>query len=170
MKGTCVHQHHYVHGRGRPAIHFRFPWRASAGDVGFFFLWPARDQLACSRLNEHTTQEASEASLLQDAAEEMHARRYFSGVTSPSSLCDGSTLPMLEAASWKRWMSQDFLETRSKIQQLLEHHSYMTCLLYCITVKIFRLLPTRHLVVLKCIHWILQHQTGRLSVDPRPTL
>nr|XP_056707277.1 F-box only protein 34 [Euleptes europaea] len=50
----------------------------------------------------------------------------------------------------KRQRSHDFLETRFKIQQLLEPQQYLIFLPHHILVKIFGLLPTRSLVALKC--------------------
>ncbi|ERE92648.1 F-box only protein 34 isoform X2 [Cricetulus griseus] len=118
-----------------------------------FFLSPGEDQQECSQLNEHTAQEASEARKPQDAAEgnsvceekDVSVEPFVSAVAVVE-----STLPVLEVASWKKQVSQDFLETRFKIQQLLEPQQYMVCLPHHIMVKIFRLLPTRSLAVLKC--------------------
>ncbi|XP_076400972.1 F-box only protein 34 isoform X4 [Peromyscus maniculatus bairdii] len=118
-----------------------------------FFLSPGQDQQECSQLDEHTTQEASEASKPQDAGEGHRVCEEKEVSVEPpvpaASLVD-STLPVLEASSWKKQVSQDFLETRFKIQQLLEPQQYMVCLPHHIMVKIFRLLPTRSLAVLKC--------------------
>uniref|UniRef100_A0ACB8G6M2 Uncharacterized protein n=1 Tax=Sphaerodactylus townsendi TaxID=933632 RepID=A0ACB8G6M2_9SAUR len=50
----------------------------------------------------------------------------------------------------KRQRSHDFLETRFKIQQLLEPQQYLVFLPHHVLVKIFGLLPTRSLVALKC--------------------
>ncbi|XP_064003767.1 F-box only protein 34 isoform X2 [Pogoniulus pusillus] len=58
--------------------------------------------------------------------------------------------PALDASCLKRQVSHDFLETRFKIQQLLEPQQYMAFLPHHIIVKIFALLPTRSLVALKC--------------------
>uniref|UniRef100_A0A8C8RB45 F-box protein 34 n=1 Tax=Pelusios castaneus TaxID=367368 RepID=A0A8C8RB45_9SAUR len=60
-----------------------------------------------------------------------------------------SALQILDT-SLKRQVSHDFLETRFKIQQLLEPQQYMAFLPHHIMVKIFGLLPTRSLVALKC--------------------
>ncbi|NXA96535.1 FBX34 protein, partial [Melanocharis versteri] len=60
------------------------------------------------------------------------------------------TLQVLDASCLKRQVSHDFLETRFKIQQLLEPQQYMAFLPHHIIVKIFGLLPTRSLVALKC--------------------
>lgn len=59
-------------------------------------------------------------------------------------------LQALDASCLKRQVSHDFLETRFKIQQLLEPQQYMAFLPHHIIVKIFGLLPTRSLVALKC--------------------
>ncbi|KAM6445676.1 F-box only protein 34 isoform 1-T3 [Rhynochetos jubatus] len=67
----------------------------------------------------------------------------------PVPLTDGA-LQVLDAACLKRQVSHDFLETRFKIQQLLEPQQYMAFLPHHIIVKIFGLLPTRSLVALKC--------------------
>ncbi|XP_060086530.1 F-box only protein 34-like [Heteronotia binoei] len=55
-----------------------------------------------------------------------------------------------DACHLKRQRSHDFLETRFKIQQLLEPQQYLVFLPHHILVKIFGLLPTRSLVALKC--------------------
>ncbi|NXD86178.1 FBX34 protein, partial [Halcyon senegalensis] len=77
-----------------------------------------------------------------------------SGVpTEPSALPVPVTegpLQVLDASCLKRQVSHDFLETRFKIQQLLEPQQYMAFLPHHIIVKIFGLLPTRSLVALKC--------------------
>lgn len=118
-----------------------------------FFLSPGRDQQECSQLNEHTAQEASEARKPQDAAEGNSACEEKDGSVEPlvpAAPGGESTLPVLEVSSWKKPVSQDFLETRFKIQQLLEPQQYMACLPHHIMVKIFRLLPTLSLAILKC--------------------
>ncbi|XP_076978357.1 LOW QUALITY PROTEIN: F-box only protein 34-like [Tamandua tetradactyla] len=115
-----------------------------------FFLPPDQGQLDCSQLNESTTKESSEDSQLEEggcASEEKHVSAE-PFVPSPSSV--EGTLPVHEASSWKKQVSHDFLETRFKIQQLLEPQQYMAFLPHHIMVKIFRLLPTKSLVALKC--------------------
>ncbi|KAM5273180.1 F-box only protein 34 [Ctenodactylus gundi] len=115
-----------------------------------FFLPPGEH----SQSNKSTAGESSEASQLPGVAEGDTASEE-KGVSaeelcvSPASVVE-STLPVLEASSWKKRVSHDFLETRFKIQQLLEPQQYMACLPHHIMVKIFRLLPTRSLVALKC--------------------
>ncbi|XP_054828816.1 F-box only protein 34 [Eublepharis macularius] len=61
-----------------------------------------------------------------------------------------SVLQALYSCHLKRQRSHDFLETRFKIQQLLEPQQYLVFLPHHILVKIFGLLPTRSLVALKC--------------------
>ncbi|KFZ60091.1 F-box only protein 34, partial [Antrostomus carolinensis] len=73
--------------------------------------------------------------------------------TEPSALSVPPTegaLQVLDVSCLKRQVSHDFLETRFKIQQLLEPQQYMAFLPHHIIVKIFGLLPTRSLVALKC--------------------
>ncbi|XP_020922967.1 F-box only protein 34 isoform X2 [Sus scrofa] len=118
-----------------------------------FFLPSGQHQLGCSQLNESTTEESSKASQLEGDAEDDSASEEktisadaFDPLASPME----STLPVLEASTWKKQVSHDFLETRFKIQQLLEPQQYMAFLPHHIMVKIFRLLPTKSLVALKC--------------------
>ncbi|XP_062974264.1 LOW QUALITY PROTEIN: F-box only protein 34 [Elgaria multicarinata webbii] len=61
-----------------------------------------------------------------------------------------SALQTPDPSHLKRQRSHDFLETRFKIQQLLEPQQYLAFLPHHIIVKIFGLLPTRSLVALKC--------------------
>ncbi|KAG8126657.1 hypothetical protein E2320_021756 [Naja naja] len=61
-----------------------------------------------------------------------------------------NTLQILDSSHLKRQRSHDFLETRFKIQQLLEPQQYLVFLPHHIMVKIFGLLPTKSLVALKC--------------------
>ncbi|XP_007946556.1 F-box only protein 34 [Orycteropus afer afer] len=117
-----------------------------------FFLPPGRHESDCSQLSE-STRESSEASQLEGAAE-VHSVSEEKSVSAepfvlPASSVE-STLPVLEVSSWKKQVSHDFLETRFKIQQLLEPQQYMAFLPHHIMVKIFRLLPTKSLVALKC--------------------
>ncbi|XP_012923391.1 F-box only protein 34 [Heterocephalus glaber] len=116
-----------------------------------FFLPPGQHQLDYSQWNVSTAPEYSEGSQLEGIAEDGAEDRGLSGqpCTLPASAVE-STLPVLEASTWKKQVSHDFLETRFKIQQLLEPQQYMACLPHHIMVKIFRLLPTRSLVALKC--------------------
>ncbi|XP_062947546.1 F-box only protein 34 [Cynocephalus volans] len=118
-----------------------------------FFLPPGQHQSDCSHLNESTTGESSEASQLEDVAKSDSASEEKSvsakPFVPPASSVE-STIRVLEASSWKKQVSHDFLETRFKIQQLLEPQQYMAFLPHHIMVKIFRLLPTKSLVALKC--------------------
>lgn len=89
----------------------------------------------------------------EDAAEVVNACERNSVSVEPFALPVSPTesaLQVLDAACLKRQVSHDFLETRFKIQQLLEPQQYMAFLPHHIMVKIFRLLPTRSLVALKC--------------------
>ncbi|XP_057589350.1 F-box only protein 34 [Hippopotamus amphibius kiboko] len=118
-----------------------------------FFLPSGQHQLGCSQVNGSTTEDSTEASQLEGAAEgdsasEERSVSADSFVTLASPV--ESTLPALEASIWKKQVSHDFLETRFKIQQLLEPQQYMAFLPHHIMVKIFRLLPTKSLVALKC--------------------
>ncbi|KAG8561030.1 hypothetical protein GDO81_015224 [Engystomops pustulosus] len=73
----------------------------------------------------------------------------------------GNVTQVLDASSVKRQVSHDFLETRFKIQQLLEPQQYMAFLPHHILVKIFKYLPTRSLAALKCtscyFKFIIEH-------------
>lgn len=118
-----------------------------------FFLPPGEHQSDCSQLNESTTKESSKASQLEDAAEGGSAseeKNVSADSFVPPASRVGNTSPVLEASIWKKQVSHDFLETRFKIQQLLEPQQYMAFLPHHIMVKIFRLLPTKSLVALKC--------------------
>ncbi|KAM4664342.1 F-box only protein 34 [Discoglossus pictus] len=79
----------------------------------------------------------------------------------------GSVSQVLDTSSVKRQVSHDFLETRFKIQQLLEPQQYMAFLPHHILVKIFRFLPTRTLAALKCtscyFKFIIEHYDIRPS-------
>ncbi|KAL2789907.1 F-box only protein 34 [Daubentonia madagascariensis] len=118
-----------------------------------FFLPPGQHPSDCSQLNESTTEESSESSQLDAAAEGNSTSGGKSDSAEPfvpPATSVESTLPVPEASSWKKQVSHDFLETRFKIQQLLEPQQYMVFLPHHIMVKIFRLLPTKSLVALKC--------------------
>uniref|UniRef100_A0A8C6H2C7 F-box domain-containing protein n=1 Tax=Mus spicilegus TaxID=10103 RepID=A0A8C6H2C7_MUSSI len=118
-----------------------------------FFLSSGQDQQVHPQLREHPVPEASEASQSQDAAEGSSACEEKDASVEPllpAASQGGSTSQVLEAAMCKKQVSQVFLETRFKIQQLLEPQQYMACLPHHIIVKIFRLLPTLSLAILKC--------------------
>uniref|UniRef100_A0A3Q4GH94 F-box protein 34 n=1 Tax=Neolamprologus brichardi TaxID=32507 RepID=A0A3Q4GH94_NEOBR len=51
---------------------------------------------------------------------------------------------------WRASASQDFLEKRQRLQQLLEPQPYLTALPHHLLVKILLLLPTQSLAALKC--------------------
>uniref|UniRef100_A0A8C5MY29 F-box protein 34 n=1 Tax=Leptobrachium leishanense TaxID=445787 RepID=A0A8C5MY29_9ANUR len=74
---------------------------------------------------------------------------------------------LLDGSSMKKSVSHDFLETRFKIQQLLEPQQYMIFLPHHILVKIFQFLPTRTLAALKCtvcyFKFIIEHYDIRPS-------
>ncbi|XP_054369694.1 F-box only protein 34 isoform X3 [Mirounga angustirostris] len=117
-----------------------------------FFLPPGQRQPDCSQLSE-STRGTAEAGRLHDAAEGDSAseeeRVPADAFVLPASPVE-SAFPVLEAAGGKKQVSHDFLETRFKIQQLLEPQQYMAFLPHHLLVKIFRLLPTKSLVALKC--------------------
>ncbi|XP_069845810.1 F-box only protein 34 [Dipodomys merriami] len=118
-----------------------------------FFLPPGQHQLDCSQVNESTAGESSETLQLEDAtgsSRKSDPKGESVEPFVPPGSAGESTELVLEASSWKKQVSHDFLETRFKIQQLLEPQQYMACLPHHIMVKIFRLLPTRSLVALKC--------------------
>ncbi|XP_068110501.1 F-box only protein 34 [Hyperolius riggenbachi] len=73
----------------------------------------------------------------------------------------GNVTQVLDSSVVKRQVSHDFLETRFKIQQLLEPQQYMAFLPHHILVKIFRYLPTQSLAALKCtscyFKFIIEH-------------
>ncbi|XP_010210198.1 PREDICTED: F-box only protein 34-like [Tinamus guttatus] len=66
----------------------------------------------------------------------------------------------------KRQVSHDLLETRFKIQQLLEPQQYMAFLPHHIIVKIFGLLPTRSLVALKCTCYYFKFLIEYYNIRP----
>ncbi|NXG16283.1 FBX34 protein, partial [Grallaria varia] len=75
-------------------------------------------------------------------------------------------LQVLDASCLKRQVSHDFLETRFKIQQLLEPQQYMAFLPHHIIVKIFGLLPTRSLVALKCTCYYFKFLIEYYNIRP----
>ncbi|XP_053457975.1 F-box only protein 34 isoform X2 [Nycticebus coucang] len=136
-----------------------------------FFLPPGQHPSDCSQLSESTRKVASESSQLAVAEGDSTSEPL---VPPPSSVESAS--PVLEASSWKKQVSHDFLETRFKIQQLLEPQQYMVFLPHHIMVKIFRLLPTKSLVALKCTccyfkfiieHYNIRPSDSRWVRDPR---
>ncbi|XP_073067312.1 F-box only protein 34 isoform X1 [Manis javanica] len=118
-----------------------------------FFLPLDQRQSTRSPLNESTTGESPEASQLEAAAAGGGAPNAESVTADPCGLPAspaGRALLGHKASSWRRQVSHNFLETRFKIQQLLEPQQYLAFLPHHLMVKIFRLLPTRSLVALKC--------------------
>lgn len=77
---------------------------------------------------------------------------------------------VLDACSVKRQVSHDFLETRFKIQQLLEPQQYMAFLPHHILVKIFRYLPTRTLAALKCTSCYFKFIIDHYDIRPCDSL
>ncbi|XP_036116014.1 F-box only protein 34-like [Molossus molossus] len=146
----------------------------------FFHLPPGQHQSDCSPQSESTTQESSGASQLEDAAEGGSApadQGVSAGAFVPAPACPGErSIPALGASGWKKQVSHDFLETRFKIQQLLEPKQYMAFLPHHIMVQIFRCLPTKSLVALKCTccyfkfiieHYNIRPADSRWVRDPR---
>ncbi|XP_004699036.1 F-box only protein 34 [Echinops telfairi] len=119
-----------------------------------FFLPPGQPESHCSQSDE-STRESSEGSPLAGAPA-VGVDRAPKDKGAPAEPCVAPALaaeralPVVEASSWKKQVSHDFLETRFKIQQLLEPQQYLAFLPHHIMVKIFRLLPTKSLVALKC--------------------
>lgn len=111
-----------------------------------FFLPPAQHQSHCGSLSESTAREPSEARRPEATAREPAPAMAGEPPASPLQTAP----PAPEASACKKQVSRDFLEARFKIQQLLEPQQYMAFLPHHIMVKIFRLLPTRSLVALKC--------------------
>ncbi|KAM4690157.1 F-box only protein 34 [Rhinophrynus dorsalis] len=81
----------------------------------------------------------------------------------------GSVSQVLDT-SVKRQVSHDFLETRFKIQQLLEPQQYMAFLPHHILVKIFRFLPTRTLAALKCTSCYFKFVIEHYDIRPADSL
>ncbi|NXE51676.1 FBX34 protein, partial [Casuarius casuarius] len=104
-------------------------------------------------LRESTQEKPGEVAPNEDALESEKSCVRNSVSAEPFALSVPPTegaLQVLDASCLKRQVSHDFLETRFKIQQLLEPQQYMAFLPHHIIVKIFGLLPTRSLVALKC--------------------
>ncbi|XP_078240178.1 F-box only protein 34 isoform X1 [Pogona vitticeps] len=99
---------------------------------------------------EASPEERSGIAAGKDASpvEEPHSASHVSGGILPSP--PEGALQSVGSPGLKRQRSHDFLETRFKIQQLLEPQQYLVFLPHHIIVKIFGLLPTRSLVALKC--------------------
>ncbi|XP_019373975.1 PREDICTED: F-box only protein 34 isoform X1 [Gavialis gangeticus] len=118
-----------------------------------FFPQPARQtNREHKQLREGTNKTPQAAAQREDASED-ECVCVNSISTEPFTLpvaLPESALQVLDPSCLKKQVSHDFLETRFKIQQLLEPQQYMAFLPHHIMVKIFGLLPTRSLVALKC--------------------
>ncbi|NXX94775.1 FBX34 protein, partial [Centropus bengalensis] len=122
---------------------------------GRLFFLQADPPAAPGQQRENTREKPGEAAQDEDEDASAPDRSRIRNIVPP----EPSTLPIpptegalqaLDASYLKRQVSHDFLETRFKIQQLLEPQQYMAFLPHHIIVKIFALLPTRSLVALKC--------------------
>ncbi|NXU50494.1 FBX34 protein, partial [Turnix velox] len=113
-----------------------------------FFL--QADQPAARQQSSQDQPEGGAQNEDEDALASDSPRITSSVPTEPSAPPPEGALQVLDASCLKRQVSHDFLETRFKIQQLLEPQQYMAFLPHHIIVKIFALLPTRSLVALKC--------------------
>lgn len=105
--------------------------------------------------NENTTEEILDIAQCRDhflIAESRTFNRSCSQTNRDNSLASfGTICPSLtEPFPLRRQVSHEFLETRFKIQQLLEPRQYMAFLPHHIMVKIFMFLPTKTLAALKC--------------------
>ncbi|XP_072895995.1 F-box only protein 34-like isoform X1 [Hemitrygon akajei] len=104
---------------------------------------------------ENTTEEILDIAHCRDdflIAENRTLNRSCSEANQSSSCTPfGTMCPSLtEPFPLRRQVSHEFLETRFKIQQLLEPRQYMAFLPHHIMVKIFMFLPTKTLAALKC--------------------
>ncbi|XP_067895284.1 F-box only protein 34-like [Heterodontus francisci] len=105
--------------------------------------------------NENTTEELQDVAQCKDAFLTAKSRTFdrncLEANQGNSLLSFGTTCPSLtEPFPLRRQVSHEFLETRFKIQQLLEPRQYMAFLPHHIMVKIFMFLPTKTLAALKC--------------------
>ncbi|XP_067847677.1 F-box only protein 34 [Heptranchias perlo] len=105
--------------------------------------------------NENTTEEIQDVAQCRDdfltAKSRTFDRNCLEANQDNSLLSFGTTCPSLtEPFPLRRQVSHEFLETRFKIQQLLEPRQYMAFLPHHIMVKIFMFLPTKTLAALKC--------------------
>ncbi|XP_051833665.1 F-box only protein 34 [Antechinus flavipes] len=122
-----------------------------------FFLQPNQPEKIGSELSESTRNSPRSLSNELSCADDTELGGGNVSVVKPFALVDsatestmGNALQGLEGSCLKKQVSHDFLETRFKIQQLLEPPQYMAFLPHHIMVKIFRFLPTKSLVALKC--------------------
>ncbi|XP_078418791.1 F-box only protein 34-like [Cetorhinus maximus] len=105
--------------------------------------------------NENTTEELQDVAQCKDdfvtAKSKTFDRSCLEANQDNSLLSFKTTCPSLtELFPLRRQVSHEFLETRFKIQQLLEPRQYMVFLPHHIMVKIFMFLPTKTLAALKC--------------------
>ncbi|XP_068947861.1 F-box only protein 34 [Petaurus breviceps papuanus] len=122
-----------------------------------FFLQPNQPEKNCSRLSESTRDSTRSFPNKDSCEDDAELRGKSVSVVEPFALADSAMestmrnpLQTLESSYLKKQVSHDFLETRFKIKQLLEPPQYMAFLPHHIMVKIFRFLPTKSLVALKC--------------------
>ncbi|XP_029454130.1 F-box only protein 34 [Rhinatrema bivittatum] len=113
-----------------------------------------------SYLHENSKEKSPEMGLIDVVSVDEIARGKYSLETYPASVSLENVSRLLDTSS-KKQVSHDFLETRFKIQQLLEPQQYMIFLPHHIMVKIFRFLPTKTLAALKCtclyFKFIIEH-------------
>ncbi|XP_066486026.1 F-box only protein 34 isoform X2 [Tiliqua scincoides] len=114
----------------------------------FLLLSEPQSQQGHLRSGEAVAEEGQPQGEEASAPEEPCVINILSG--EPQGFPPESALQVLGSSQLKRQRSHDFLETRFKIQQLLEPQQYLVFLPHHIIVKIFGLLPTRSLVALKC--------------------
>uniref|UniRef100_A0A3Q3L6X5 F-box protein 34 n=1 Tax=Mastacembelus armatus TaxID=205130 RepID=A0A3Q3L6X5_9TELE len=76
----------------------------------------------------------------------------------------------LAAVPVSRHVSQDFLEMRQRLQQLLEPQPYLAVLPHHLLVKIFLLLPTQSLAALKCTCHYFKFVIENYGVRPADSL
>ncbi|XP_048455747.1 F-box only protein 34 [Rhincodon typus] len=105
--------------------------------------------------NENTTEELQDVAQCKDdfltAERKIFDKNCLETGQGESCISFKTTCPSLtELFPLRRQVSHEFLETRFKIQQLLEPRQYMAFLPHHIMVKIFMFLPTKTLAALKC--------------------
>uniref|UniRef100_A0A665UJT2 F-box protein 34 n=1 Tax=Echeneis naucrates TaxID=173247 RepID=A0A665UJT2_ECHNA len=81
-----------------------------------------------------------------------------------------STCSAAAPLSRRTSVSQDFLEMRQRLQQLLEPQPYLAVLPHHLLVKIFLLLPTQSLAVLKCTCHYFKFIIENYGVRPADSL
>ncbi|XP_034431694.1 F-box only protein 34 [Hippoglossus hippoglossus] len=87
------------------------------------------------------------------------------GEVTGASLCSDAMQPSRRAS-----VSQDFLEMRQRLQQLLEPQPYLAVLPHHLLVKIFLLLPTQSLAALKCSCHYFKFVIENYGVRPADSL